>query len=126
MALDDTRKGVNMFRKHNTPVVGIVENMSSFVCPSCGDDHNLFGATGVDDLADEYDVPLLERIPLHPDFGTEGGNASVAKDQDSQVYEEVNNLVTTVADRIGEINRRQVADHAADADVEMPPAEADT
>jgi len=72
MALDDTRKGIQMFNKHDTPVFGVVENMSSFICPSCGDQHGLFGTGGADTIVDKYDVPLLGKIPIHPDFGADG------------------------------------------------------
>ncbi|ELY38377.1 Mrp/NBP35 family ATP-binding protein [Natronorubrum tibetense] len=111
MALDDTRKGIQMFNKHDTPVLGVVENMSSFVCPSCGDQHGLFGTEGAKTIVDKYDVPLLGQIPIHPDFGAEGSEGAIVKDDESEVQETVENLVAEVSDRIGETNRRTVADN---------------
>ncbi|KDE60047.1 ATP-binding protein [Halostagnicola sp. A56] len=113
MALEDTRKGINMFQKHDTPIVGIVENMSSFICPSCEDEHELFGdqGKGVDKIVDDFDIPILNRIPMHPDFGADGGEGTVAKNEDSDVYDRIDELVGATADRIGEINRRMVADY---------------
>ncbi|QSW98784.1 P-loop NTPase [Haloterrigena alkaliphila] len=111
MALDDTRKGIQMFNKHDTPVLGVVENMSSFVCPSCGDEHGLFGTGGAQTIVDKYDVPLLGRIPIHPDFGAEGSEGALVKDDSSQVQETVEDLVAEVSDRIGETNRRTVAEN---------------
>ncbi|MDF9746633.1 P-loop NTPase [Natrinema salsiterrestre] len=111
MALDDTRKGIQMFNKHDTPVLGVVENMSSFICPSCGDQHGLFGTGGADTIVDKYDVPLLGRIPIHPDFGADGSEGALVKDDDSEVQSHLEDVVGEVADRIGEQNRRTVAEN---------------
>ncbi|WP_254523562.1 P-loop NTPase [Natrinema caseinilyticum] len=111
MALDDTRKGIQMFNKHDTPVLGVVENMSSFICPSCGDQHGLFGTDGAETIVENYDVPLLGKIPIHPDFGADGSQGALVKDDDSEVQEYVEEVVGEIADRIGETNRRTVADN---------------
>ncbi|WP_254530239.1 P-loop NTPase [Natrinema gelatinilyticum] len=111
MALDDTRKGIQMFNKHDTPVLGVVENMSSFICPSCGDQHGLFGTDGAETIVENYDVPLLGKIPIHPDFGADGSEGALVKDDDSEVQEYVEEVVGEIADRIGETNRRTVADN---------------
>ncbi|MEJ2541478.1 MAG: P-loop NTPase, partial [Gemmatimonadota bacterium] len=55
----DVRRGVKMFERVNTRVLGIVENMSGFTCPSCGETHDLFGRGGGEELARELGVPLL-------------------------------------------------------------------
>ncbi len=64
VSIDDSRKGVEMFRDANVDVAGIVENMSRFVCPDCGGQHDIFGAGGGEALAEETDLPLLGKIPL--------------------------------------------------------------
>jgi len=64
IALADARKGLEMFRKVNLPVLGIVENMAVHVCPQCGHAEPLFGADGGMRLSDEYEVPLLGSLPL--------------------------------------------------------------
>ncbi len=64
IALIDARKGIEMFRKVDIPILGIVENMSLFECPDCGARHSLFGDGGGMRVAEEYDVPLLGRLPL--------------------------------------------------------------
>ncbi|WP_254767836.1 Mrp/NBP35 family ATP-binding protein [Salinilacihabitans rarus] len=115
MALDDTRKGLRMFQKHDTPVLGIVENMSSFVCPSCGDEHDVFGREGADTIVDNYDVSLLRRIPVHPDFGADGSDGVVVKDDESPVREAMTDLVEETADRIAAVNHRIVSEN-----VEVP------
>ncbi len=64
IALIDARKGLAMFRKVNVPVLGIVENMSTFVCPNCGHESHIFGHGGAHATADELGVPFLGEIPL--------------------------------------------------------------
>jgi ATP-binding protein involved in chromosome partitioning len=66
VALLDVRKGLTMFRKMNVPILGVVENMSYFVCPHCGERSNIFGEGGGQKIAREMRVPLLAQIPLDP------------------------------------------------------------
>ena len=74
VALIDARKGIEMFRKVDIPVLGVVENMSVFVCPDCGNEHSLFGEGGGERLAAEYEAPLLARLPMVPGLGEELGD----------------------------------------------------
>jgi ATP-binding protein involved in chromosome partitioning len=64
LALIDARKGLNMFRKVNVPVLGIVENMSYFVCTKCGERHEIFGHGGARAEAKKLGVPFLGEVPL--------------------------------------------------------------
>jgi ATP-binding protein involved in chromosome partitioning len=64
LALIDARKGLNMFNKVNVPVLGIVENMSYFVCPDCGGRHDIFGHGGARDEAARIGVSFLGEVPL--------------------------------------------------------------
>ncbi|MBU4527354.1 MAG: Mrp/NBP35 family ATP-binding protein [Hoeflea sp.] len=64
LALIDARKGINMFNKVNVPVLGIVENMSYFICPDCGGRHDIFGHGGARDEATRIGVPFLGEVPL--------------------------------------------------------------
>ncbi|HET7333533.1 MAG TPA: iron-sulfur cluster carrier protein ApbC [Rhizomicrobium sp.] len=64
IALIDARKGLAMFRKTHVPILGIVENMSVFVCPDCGSEHHIFGHGGARETAAELDAPFLGEIPL--------------------------------------------------------------
>jgi ATP-binding protein involved in chromosome partitioning len=70
----DVRRGVKMFERVNTRVLGIVENMSGFTCPSCGETHDLFGRGGGEELARELGLPFLGAVPLDPAV-REGGDA---------------------------------------------------
>ena len=64
LALIDARKGLNMFRRVNVPVLGIIENMSYFVCPSCGELSDIFGTGGAKAEAERLGLPFLGGIPL--------------------------------------------------------------
>jgi ATP-binding protein involved in chromosome partitioning len=70
IALVDARKGLSMFRKVAVPVLGIVENMSYFLCPHCGERSEIFGHGGAHAEADKLGVPFLGEIPLHLDIRT--------------------------------------------------------
>ncbi|HEX5314139.1 MAG TPA: iron-sulfur cluster carrier protein ApbC [Gammaproteobacteria bacterium] len=80
IAVADARKGLAMFRKVEVPVLGIVENMTGFRCPHCGEVSEIFGAGGGARLAEEAKVALLGRIPLDPRIqsAADGGAPSVA------------------------------------------------
>ncbi|MEF8807229.1 Mrp/NBP35 family ATP-binding protein [Natronomonas sp.] len=84
VALDDARKGLRMFGKHDTPVLGIVENMSGYICPDCGSEHDIFGKGGGEEFAEDVDMPFLGRIPLDPSVreGGDEGGPIVLNDED--------------------------------------------
>jgi len=64
--LHDVRKGIAMFQKVNVPLLGIVENMSSFVCGHCGERTDIFSHGGGERAAEKFGIPFLGRIPLDP------------------------------------------------------------
>lgn len=64
LALLDARKGLNMFRKVSVPVLGIIENMSYFICRKCGERHEIFGHGGARAEAERLGVPFLGEVPL--------------------------------------------------------------
>jgi ATP-binding protein involved in chromosome partitioning len=66
VALADAVKGLAMFREVKTTILGIIENMSYFVCPHCGEQTEIFGSGGGERTATRHGVPLLGRIPLEP------------------------------------------------------------
>jgi len=66
VALLDVQRGVAMFQQVNTPILGVVENMSFYVCPQCGKKEDIFGEGGGKRLGDFFSVPLLGQIPLMP------------------------------------------------------------
>jgi ATP-binding protein involved in chromosome partitioning len=66
VALIDVRRAVGMFRKVNVPVLGIIENMSFFVCPGCGSRHDIFLRDGGRNAAEQLEAPFLGQIPINP------------------------------------------------------------
>ncbi len=72
VALLDARKAIDMFATLNTPILGLVENMSSYVCPNCGHEEHLFGHGGVRAEAERMGVPFLGEIPLSLDVRLAG------------------------------------------------------
>ena len=86
IALIDARKGLNMFRKVNVPILGIVENMSTFICPKCGERSDIFGHGGARDEAKRLGVPFLGEVPLHMEIRqtSDAGTPIVASSPDSE------------------------------------------
>ena len=66
VALDDARRGLDMFIKTHIPIAGVVENMSGFICPNCNAEHDIFGKNSRGILAREYGVQTLAQIPIEP------------------------------------------------------------
>ncbi len=68
LALIDARKGLKMFKNVDVPIFGIVENMSTFICPHCGESSDIFGHGGAEDESHKLQVPFLGAVPLHMDI----------------------------------------------------------
>ncbi|MBI4613975.1 MAG: Mrp/NBP35 family ATP-binding protein [Planctomycetes bacterium] len=85
VALIDARKGLKMFQKVNVPVLGIVENMSHFACPHCGEGTYIFSKGGGRSTAEELGVPFLGEIPIDPEIvvGGDQGEPIVIRHPDS-------------------------------------------
>ncbi len=74
VALDDSRRSLDMFDKLHIPVAGVVENMSGFICPSCNTESDIFGMGTCEALADQYNTQVLGSLPIEPAI-REGGDA---------------------------------------------------
>ena len=72
VALLDAKKAIAMFRKLEAPVLGLIENMSVFVCPHCGKESHIFGHDGAKAEAQRLGLPFLGAIPLHLDIRVAG------------------------------------------------------
>ncbi len=85
LALIDARKGLNMFRRVDVPVLGIIENMSYFLCPNCGERSDIFGHGGARSEAEKLGVPFLGEVPLHMEIRekSDSGQPIVVSDPDS-------------------------------------------
>lgn len=89
VALMDATKGIELFNKVQIPVMGVVENMSTHVCSNCGFEEQIFGQGGGDQLAEQYAIPLLGRLPLNKQIreNADAGQPSVmAEDSAAPAY----------------------------------------
>ena len=110
IALSDARKGIAMFRKVNVPVLGIVENMSVFICPHCGEENYIFSQGGTEKLAEEYGTCVLAHIPLDIQIreDSDRGTPIVAAHPDSARADSYRTLAGEVARRISVLNSRKI------------------
>ncbi|KIN73098.1 Mrp/NBP35 family ATP-binding protein [Sulfitobacter guttiformis] len=83
VALIDARKALDMFATLKTPVLGLIENMSMFVCPDCGSEHEIFGRGGVAAEASTMGVPLLGTLPIDLETRLAGDNGTPVAAGDS-------------------------------------------
>ena len=74
VALTDARKGINMFKKVNVDILGIVENMSYFICNNCNQKHHIFSKDGVKKEAEEFKIPFLGEIPIDTNLRIQSDN----------------------------------------------------
>lgn len=87
IALMDARKGLKMFEKVSVPVLGIVENMSVYVCPDCGHTAHIFGHGGGGEMSTDYGVPLLGHLPLNLSIReqADAGRPTLVADPEGQI-----------------------------------------
>jgi len=102
IALLDARKGLRMFQKVEVPVLGIVENMSTHVCSSCGHEEHIFGAGGGRRMAEQYAVDLLAELPLDIRIReqADGGRPTVVAEPDSPLGRAYIDLARRTAARL--------------------------
>ena len=83
----DARKGLAMFRKVSIPVLGVIENMSTHICTSCGHEEAIFGSGGADQMVTDFEVPLLGRLPLDARIReqSDSGKPTVLAEPDSDI-----------------------------------------
>jgi ATP-binding protein involved in chromosome partitioning len=98
IALIDARKAFDMFVKTKTPILGMIENMSTFICPKCGEHSDIFGHGGAKDTATEKGIPFLGEIPLHLDIRThaDDGTPIVIAKPDSEHAKIYLDMATTL------------------------------
>lgn len=103
IALIDAIKGVNMFKKTGTPVLGIVENMSYFICPHCGERADIFGHDGAKQTAENMGETFLGAIPLEPEIRrtSDAGTPIVAENPDSPYTRAYEEIARKIVQRIG-------------------------
>src|SRR6201987_6066111 len=104
VSLQDARKAIEMFRQMKVDIVGVVENMSYFVCPHCQHEVDIFSRGGAELMAQKFDVPFLGSIALDPEVrkSGDGGKPIVLEGENSphakSIYEFARNVVTRTSD----------------------------
>jgi ATP-binding protein involved in chromosome partitioning len=107
IALLDAKKGIEMFRKVNIDVLGVVENMSLHICSNCGHEEAIFGAAGGERLAKEYDVELLGRLPLQMSIceQTDRGEPPLVAEPNSPVSQKYRSIALQMAAGLWKLSR---------------------
>lgn len=104
IALLDARKGIEMFRKVNVPVLGVVENMSLHICSNCGHSEPIFGAGGGERIASQYGTRLLGQLPLTMAIReqSDGGRPTVVAEPDGEVANTFKGVARAVVEGVEE------------------------
>ena len=92
------RKGLNFCRNLNLPVLGVLENMSGFICPKCGEKTDIFKSGGGKNMAKQMGIPFLGQIPIEPEIvqACDDGQPYVyhySKSQTAKAFERVSKLI---------------------------------
>lgn len=102
VALLAVKKSINFARKLNLPVIGVIENMSGFTCPNCGEKIELFGEGGGKKMSEDLDVPFLGKIPISADIVKSGEEGKSLMDLNSESLEYFENIIDKIKNEIGE------------------------
>ena len=102
IALIDAVKGLNLFNKIGVPVLGVVENMSYYICEKCGHRADIFGHAGAEKTAEKYGVDFLGEIPLHYDIraNADNGTPIVQSAPDSSYAKAYENIAVRIAAKL--------------------------
>ncbi len=103
VAVLDARRAIQLVEKMGVPVLGIVENMSEFVCPKCGESYKIFGEGAAKKASEEYGIEHLGTLPLDPRVITlsDKGTPFVIEEPDSKVANAFSELVDKLANKVG-------------------------
>ena len=103
VAVLDARRAIQLVEKMGVPILGIVENMSEFICPKCGESYKIFGEGAAKKASEEYGIEHLGTLPLDPRVITlsDEGTPFVIKEPDTKVANAFSNLVDKLAAKVG-------------------------
>ena len=107
IALLDARKGLKMFEKVGIPILGIVENMSVYVCPSCGHSEHIFGSGGGQKMCDDYSVSFLGSLPLNLSIReqADSGRPTLVAEPESPISEIYKSIARKIAIQIAVMSK---------------------
>ncbi|WP_062309133.1 iron-sulfur cluster carrier protein ApbC [Polynucleobacter sinensis] len=107
IALLDARKGLKMFEKVGVPIVGIIENMSTYVCPNCGHEEHVFGMGGGQKMCQEYGADFLGSLPLNLSIReqADAGRPTVVADPDGAISAIYKTIARQVAIKVATLSK---------------------
>lgn len=102
VAIDDVEKSINMAKSMKIKVLGVIENMSGFVCPHCGEETPIFGKGGGEKMAKSMGVPFLGRLPIDPKTPTasDEGKPIMIKDPESPLATKFSKIIDKIESEI--------------------------
>lgn len=102
VALADVRKSINFCKTVNVEITGVVENMSGFVCPHCNETVDIFKSGGGEEIAREFELPFLGRVPMDPKVVMAGddGKPYLSSEEDSPATKAFGDVVTSIENRL--------------------------
>ena len=98
-----------MFESLHIPIAGIIENMSGFICPNCGEEYDIFGKGGTSELASKYNTNIIANIPLEPKVREGGDNGKPIvffepTSKSGQSYKKASEFIITFLQNVAENN----------------------
>jgi hypothetical protein len=102
VALADVRKSINFCKTVEMPIVGVVENMSGFVCPHCEETVDIFSSGGGEKTARDFDLPFLGKVPMDPRVVVAGdtGKPYLSSDEDTPAIKAFTTIIDAVEQRL--------------------------
>jgi ATP-binding protein involved in chromosome partitioning len=116
VAMNVAVKAIGMFNKLNVPIIGVVENMSYLECPHCTEQIYLFGQGGGKRISDDFNIPFIGEIPLHPGIreGSDAGKPTVVSEPESMQAHAFSKAAKLIAGRISVIAAEMKAQEQAE------------
>ncbi|AEE15218.1 ATPase-like, ParA/MinD [Thermodesulfobium narugense DSM 14796] len=105
LSLADVRKSLTFCKQVNIDVLGVIENMSGFVCPNCGTVHNIFKSGGGDELSKQYKIDFLGKIPIDPKIVEESDEGNLLDKYNGKVKEIMNEIVDKIINKLSKNNK---------------------
>ncbi|PAF51575.1 Mrp/NBP35 family ATP-binding protein [Helicobacter sp. 13S00477-4] len=113
VSLDDSSRSLDMFEKLHIPIAGVIENMSGFICPDCGNEYDIFGKGTSKSLAEKYNTQILAQIPIEPKIreGGDNGKPIVFFDPESKSAKAYIKASISIIEFLKKVQEEQLADN---------------
>ncbi|MGZ7119831.1 MAG: P-loop NTPase, partial [Methanobacterium sp.] len=99
---EDVRKSINLVENSKVPIIGVIENMSGFICPHCQEEVPIFGSGNGEQMAKKMDVPFLGKLPLNIETAaaSDTGTPIVIKEPQSEIAVKISEIVDEIESKI--------------------------